>query len=371
MPSKYKGDNAAVPLQNEELRRVQAELEASRARYFDLYDRAPVGYTTVDEQGRIKEMNLRASTLLAAERAALKGRNFKGMILAEDQDIYALSRKRLLETGALQVCELRLLRLNGPAFWAHLEICLGQEESARVVRIVIVDIDDQKLAEIRIQESERQMQRSLTEKETMLKEIHHRVKNNLQVISSLLRMQAQVLHDQAASASLRESQQRIQSIALIHERLYGEGQMDQIDFGDYTKTLVNELFQAYTGLASNVTIRLNVSPVFLSANQAVPCGLILNELVTNAFKYAYPDGRKGEISVDLHETAPGFVMLTVSDEGVGLKAGLDWKNTASMGLPIIDILTKQIGGKLTVRPQPGASFTVEFQKEVKSVAPAA
>ena len=367
-----------LEMQNEELRFAQADLEASRARYFDLYNLAPVGYVALDNDGAIGEINLRATVLLGAARADLTGAKFSRLIAAEDQDTYYLSRRRLLNSGAPQFCELKMVPSNVSPFWARLEMSVGENlVGARACRIVIVDITERKIAELHVQESERQLReqanamlanedelrRSLHEKETLLKEVHHRVKNNLQVISSLLRMQSDLLKDSEASAALKESEQRVVSMALIHERLYGSRHMDRIDFAEYTHTLVGDLFYSYTGSADHVTGRLNITPVLLDVDQAIPCGLILNELVTNALKYAYPPGKSGEVVIDLGETPAGLVTLSVSDQGVGLPAGFDWQNSESMGLPIVDLLAKQIGGKLSVSSGRCTAFTVEFAKE--------
>jgi len=367
-----------LEMQNEELRFAHAGLEASRARYFDLYDLAPVGYVTLDNDGAISEINLRATVLLGAARADLTGTKFSRSIAAEDQDTFYLSRRCLLNTGAPQFCELKMLPSNASPFWARLEMSRAEDlAGARGCRIVIVDITERKTAELQVQESERQLRlranemrvkedelrRLLQEKETLLKEVHHRVKNNLQVISSLLRMQSDLLKDSEASAALKESEQRVVSMALIHERLYGSRHMDRIDFAEYTHILVGDLFYSYTGSADHVTGRLNITPVLLDVDQAIPCGLILNELVTNALKYAYPPGKSGEVVIELGETPAGLVTLSVSDDGVGLPAGFDWQESQSMGLTTVDLLAKQIGGKLSVHSGRRTAFTVEFVKE--------
>jgi len=356
-----------LELQNEELRRTRADIEASRAHYFELYDLAPVGYATIDKQGIILETNLRATAMFGAARAALNGRNFKFSIVVEDQDIFFLSKKRLFKTGLPQTVELRMYR-QGIPFWAHLEMILGRADGASVSRIVVVDINDRKIAESRLQESERQLQRSLAEKRTLAREAHHRVKNNFQVISSLLRMQAALAKDESVSSTLNDSQRRIIAMALIHDRLHGNESIAQIDFEDYMHSLVDELFSAYAHSSGAVLKSLNSSCVLLNADQAIPCGLILNELVTNALKYAYPGGRAGEVKVDLKETPSGLVTLTVSDQGVGLPEGVDWNNAHSLGLPIVDTLIQQLCGTLTVGSPPGASFTIQFQKDSKPLA---
>lgn len=226
------------------------------------------------------------------------------------------------------------------------------------------DIHHRKMEEIKLAASERALRCSVNEKETLLKEVHHRVKNNLQVICSLLRMQELSLErDSAASAALKDSQQRVLAMALIHERLYGGTQLDEIDFAEYARALVEELFASFSNRAACIDSRFNVSSVLLNIDQAIPCGLILNELVSNALKYAYPEGQ-GEILVELSEAA-GRVCLTVSDHGIGLPDGFDWSKCQSMGLPIADLLAKQIDGTLTAQSQPGAKFTVEFPRQSK------
>jgi PAS domain S-box-containing protein len=263
--------------------------------------------------------------------------------------------------------EGRLRRRDQSYRW-HLARCLPfRDERGVVLRWfgTNTDIHEQKTEkerlEAQVQSRTEELRRSLTEVETLVKEVHHRVKNNLQVISSLLSMQSDMLDDPTAIAALRECQQRVNSMALIHERLYGSRTLEEIDFAEYAETLIQELFYGYSSSAANVTSRLNLAPVMLKIEHAIPCGLILNELVTNALKYAYPDGRGGEIAVDLSASQSG-VTLTVRDYGVGLPASVDWKNSKSLGLPIVDLLTQQIGGTLTVQRSPGAMFTVKFSK---------
>lgn len=221
---------------------------------------------------------------------------------------------------------------------------------------------------IAMRSNEEHLERSLTEKETMLREIHHRVKNNLQVISSLLRMQGSLLQDEQAKEALKISQRRVATMALIHDRLYGNRRLDEIDFTEYAKSLVDELVHSYAGPSGNITGRVKASRVLLNVGQAIPCGLILNELVTNAIKHAYPDGKSGEIVIHLEEPCPGNVRLSVADHGVGLPEGFDWENSKSMGLPIVESLAEQVGGKLEVQSQGGATFTLEFARELRNAA---
>jgi len=206
---------------------------------------------------------------------------------------------------------------------------------------------------------EAQLRHALAEKELLVKEVHHRVKNNLQVISSLLSMQIDLLEDEDSIQALRESQHRISSMALIHERLYSDGNIDNVDFAEYTETLVQELFHAYGKQAQHIRKNLDLAPVPLNIEKAIPCGLILNELVTNALKHAFPSGR-GTLDVKLKNTSEDRLSLCVSDSGIGLPEDLDLRESKSLGLPLVEVLARQLGGILHVQSKPGATFTVEF-----------
>lgn len=277
------------------------------------------------------------------------------------------SWENALRTGQEYQVQYRLKRGSDGLYHWHLGRALPfRNKAGEVVKwfgtctdIHLEKTENERL-EAEVQSRTEDLRRSLTEKELLLKEVHHRVKNNLQVISSLLRMQGRTLSDPVACAALKESEQRVQSMALIHEQLYGRPKMDEIDFEEYTSTLVSELFRSYASTTGNVVSRLETSCVLLSIDQAIPCGLILNEVVTNALKYAYPDGSPGEILVRLKENAAGAFTLSVSDNGVGMPAGLNWKNSKSLGLPMVDLLAQQLDGTLTVQPQPGVIVTLKF-----------
>ena len=202
---------------------------------------------------------------------------------------------------------------------------------------------------------------ALAAKDVLLQEVHHRVKNNLQTISSLLNLQAETLPDIAQQA-LEESQRRIRSMALVHEQLYGAQDPGELDFAEYTRSLTSDLMIAYRGGREGVSLRLELEPVLLGANQAISCGLILNELVTNSFKHAFPESR-GEILVELHSPGDGEVALRVADDGVGLPPGFDWRESNSLGLRIVAVLTRQLAGTLVHHPGAGASFTLTFLKQ--------
>jgi two-component sensor histidine kinase len=200
---------------------------------------------------------------------------------------------------------------------------------------------------------------ALAAKDVLLQEVHHRVKNNLQIISSLLNLEAESLPE-VAQRALEESQRRIRSMALVHEQLYGGRNPGELDFAAYVRSLTNDLMNAYSNELERVQLRLELQPVFLGLSQAISCGLILNELVTNAFKYAFPASRKGEVLVALDCPQKGIVRMRVADNGVGLPPGFDWTQSHSLGLRIVALLTDQLSGTLRTDSAAGAAFTLTF-----------
>ncbi len=217
---------------------------------------------------------------------------------------------------------------------------------------------------------EEKIRSSLEEKEVLLKEIHHRVKNNLQVISSLLSLQAYHIKDPALIRIFRESHNRIRAMALVHENLYRTKDLARIDFRDYIKNLVGNLYKFYGTRPHRVELIQNVSNVNLGVDVAVPCGLIVNELVSNALKYAFPDTfkGKGKIFLNLDRYSQDEYRFTVSDNGIGLPDDFDINNIDSLGLKLVKILTRnQLQGRLECKNNPGASFCIFFKPDCRSI----
>jgi len=211
-------------------------------------------------------------------------------------------------------------------------------------------------------QAEEALRASLHEKEILLKEIHHRVKNNMQVISSLLSLQSRHLTDKAAIEMFRESQQRIRSMALVHEKLYQSKDLSRIDFSKYIESLIMFLFHSYRVNSDLVRMKTEVRNVLLDINSAIPCGLIINELVMNALKHAFPGGRKGEIIVSLQPSGDDRFILSVSDDGVGFPAGLDFHKTETLGMQLVTMLVDQLDGTISLERKPGTRFEVVFRE---------
>lgn len=209
--------------------------------------------------------------------------------------------------------------------------------------------------------AEEQIRTSLREKEVLLKEIHHRVKNNLQVISSLLSLQSRQVSDAATLEALRESQHRVRSMALIHEKLYQSDDLARIDFAEYVRNLATYLFRSYKASPAAISLSIETAPdLRLSLDTAIPCGLIVNELVSNALKYAFPDGRSGEIGIAFGQLGDGRYSLKVCDNGVGVPDGFDFRQSPSLGLQLVNTLIEQLDGSIELHRNGGTEFTAQF-----------
>jgi two-component sensor histidine kinase/HAMP domain-containing protein len=220
--------------------------------------------------------------------------------------------------------------------------------------------------EIRERErAEELIRRSLREKEVMLQEIHHRVKNNMQVIYSLLDLQARGMTDQKVRAMFLESRNRITSIALIHEKLYRSTDLAYIDFREYLQGLVAGITDTYN--RPDVIFSLDMEPVALDVNVGIPCGLIVNEMVSNCLKHAFPDGRKGTIRLGVGKNSEGSYLLFVEDNGIGFPEGVDFRNTSSLGLLLVNVLTNQIQGILELSREEGTMFSITFPGTLKKI----
>jgi two-component sensor histidine kinase len=209
-------------------------------------------------------------------------------------------------------------------------------------------------------QAEERMAAALRDKETLLKEVHHRVKNNLQVISSLLDLQARQTQDAGVRGVLAESQGRVRVMALIHQLLYERRDFSRVDLGQYLERLTQIVRNAYPVDPQRIALKLEVAEVSLDLERAMPCALLVNELVTNAFKYAFPGDRKGEIGLCLKPRREGQAVLTIRDDGVGLPVGVDITEASSLGLQLVRLFVDQMHGSLRVGPGPGASFELRF-----------
>lgn len=259
--------------------------------------------------------------------------------------------------------EMTLNTVKGDLIHTLLAMSFSQPSSALgKVLMSLIDITQRKQAERKVEEA-------LNKEVVLRREIHHRVKNNLQVIISLLYLQSSKMKDPNALSVLRESQVRVRSIALIHEMLYKREDLSSISFNDYVRQLASDLFVAYRIDQQNITLKIGPGEVFFGLDLAIPCGIIVTELMTNALKYAFPQGGKGEIEISLQPIADkgsadnGSLALNVRDNGVGLPKDLDVQRAQTLGLNLVHDLTRQLGGSVEFREdirEPGTEVRVVF-----------
>ncbi|MGB8227176.1 MAG: histidine kinase dimerization/phosphoacceptor domain -containing protein [Sedimentisphaerales bacterium] len=212
-----------------------------------------------------------------------------------------------------------------------------------------------------LQMQNEKLEESLRQKEILLRELHHRVKNNMQVISSLLRLQSRTLDDKKAVAVFSECQNRIKTMALIHEKFYRSENLSNIDFKTYVKDLVKTLVEFYDVSQNKITVDINIENISLDIDTAISCGLIINELISNSLKYAFPQGAKGNIGVSILPAEEDYVEMIISDNGIGLPAELDFQKTETLGLQIVNTLVKnQLGGEIELDRSIGTKFKIKF-----------
>jgi PAS domain S-box-containing protein len=344
-------------------RATEQALRKSERRFRELSELLPQTVYEVDMGGRLLFANKVAFTMFGLEeRREEPVISVFDFIAPTDRERARTAFGNLFDGKGTPGNEYLLQRADGRTF-PGLVYSSVVREGSRAVGLcgIIVDISEQR----RVQQV---LEASVAEKEVLLKEIHHRVKNNLQIISSLLNLQSTAIRDPLDLALFTESVDRIRSMALIHDRLYKSQDFAGIEFRDYIESLIVSLFHSYGH--PDIEYRADVRDVLLSIDMAIPCGLIINELVTNALKHAFPDRRRGMIAVSLHTRDNGDVELLVADDGIGLPENADLSNVSSLGLHLVKILTDQLEGTLEIRRGNGTTFCVLVPRPPERTAPA-
>ncbi|MHB0956224.1 MAG: sensor histidine kinase [Pirellulaceae bacterium] len=271
----------------------------------------------------------------------------------EDQGQVMEVINEAIRTKSVFELEHRVLRADNSAGWTFSRAIPLLDANGEIVEWFgsANDITHRKRAE-------EALKKSLAEKEVLLKEIHHRVKNNMQVISSLVALQAERTPEADRRASLQDVAHRVRSMALVHEKLYQSTDLARVEFAEYARSLLNYLWRAHTTTAAGIELILNLEPMAISVNAAVPCGLILNELVSNALKHAFCDRADGQVTVSLCGDKAGRLCLRVRDNGRGLPTGFDWRQADSLGLHLVQVLARQLHATVEVVSTEGTEFTV-------------
>ncbi len=278
----------------------------------------------------------------------------KTVIHPDDADALGSSLATSLREGREHGFEYRVLRPDGELRWISCKGSAVFDGDGNAVRLagILQDITERKLSEERIRQS-------LKEKEVLLREIHHRVKNNLQVVASLLSLQAMHAPDPETVAALGESGRRIQLMAQIHDRLYRGSDLANVPFDSFIRSLVEDMIASYGLDSSRLRLVTDLQPVRLHIDQAIACSQIVSELVSNCLKHAFPQGRNGTVGLRVFEQ-DGRTSLWVEDDGVGMPEGLDWRHATSLGLQLVDALVQQLAGEVALESGSGTRFRVSF-----------
>ncbi|MBU4140079.1 MAG: PAS domain S-box protein [Euryarchaeota archaeon] len=339
----------------------EKRIHEAQERYRNLFDSANDAIILTDPDNTVTSWNKSAERIFGWTETEILGKKFLPMSF--DQKLQPDSEqiiRNAISGGTVTGIETILKRKDGKEIDVGMTLSPLRDTNQEVIGLsgIFRDITEKKQAQ-------EQIENSLKEKEVLLREIHHRVKNNMQIISSLLKLQSGYIKDNKYIDMYKDSQNRITTMSLIHEKLYQSKDLSRIDLGGYIKELVEGLFISYNINPGKITMNINVDSVSMGINSAIPCGLIINELISNSLKYAFPDGRPGEIRISLRSTGNSNFELIVGDNGVGLPIDMDLKNTESWGMRMVAILIEnQLHGKFTINRDRRTEYHIIF-KEVK------
>jgi PAS domain S-box-containing protein len=321
---------------------------------------APNAMVMVNAAGSIEMVNAQAEQVFGYARQEMLGQpiemlvpeRFRGHHPGLRSAFFSDPRARSMGAGR----DLFGLAKDGSEFPVEIGLNPIETDEGPMVLSAIVDISDRKQKEQRIQVA-------LKEKDVLLGEVHHRVKNNLQIVHSLLDLQSSRISDRAARDMLRDSQNRIRSMALIHQTLYQSKDFAKVDFRHFLDSLVPTLVASYGANPDRIALSVEAAQILLPINAAIPCGLVVNELISNALKHAFPADRRGEIAVRLFADPSGKAVLSVADNGVGISEGIDMTKTSTLGLQLVSLLADQLGGAISIRRSNPTEFVLSFAVE--------
>lgn len=333
-------------------RQAEASLRESELRYRTLIETSSDAIFLMALDGRILSANPAAVRLHGYAIEELLAMRMQDLDVP-DSAVEFPDRMRRLRNGEPLIFEVAHRRKDGSTF--PLEVIASAVEIAGEWFVLAFDRDITDRVK-----AEELINASLREKESLLKEVHHRVKNNLQIITSLLNLQAETVQDPTILKLLRESQNRVRSMALVHETLYRSGDFGRIDLAAYVDAICNFLSRAYGIDHSRIRIEVHVDDVSLDLDRAIPCGLIINELVSNSLKYAFPENRNGRITVRFTSNSEQNYTLSVADDGVGLPPELELSRLKSLGLQLVNDLVRQLTGSIVIESAPGSGFSICF-----------
>ncbi len=360
---KYHQDQAAilVGIDITERKEIEEELRATTSRLSTLIENLQLGVLVEDESQKIVLANQNFCDLLNIQGNPedFIGQQFSDYLLNTQHPIFpdfaqfiqryqdVIHQEEIVTNEELKVLDGRVFERD------YVPIKTKQQDQGHLW--MYRDISQRK-------EAERQLKYSLREKEVLLKEIHHRVKNNLFVVANLLEFQSDYFDDPKLIQALEDSKNRVYSMALIHEKLYQSSNLSRINFGEYLEQLVDHLLESYSGIDERIEFIPEIDPIFLNIETAHPCGLIVNELISNVFKHAFPNERIGKVWLKLNQTYEGLVTLQIKDNGIGFPENIDFHNVDSLGMELICTLTTQLEGNIKLLRGDGTTFNLTFSE---------
>ena len=342
-----------------ERKKAEKQIKRSEAYYRTIFENTGTATIIIEEDTTISLVNAEFEKLYGYSKEEIEGKKSWKEVIAPDykdkiEEYHNL--RRIDPSLAPRNYELKFVDRQGRIKDVFTTVAIIPETKKSLISLL--DITDNKIAENKIKES-------LMEKEVLLREIHHRVKNNLQIISSLLNLQTRCVEGEETINVLKESQNRVKAMAMVHEKLYQSEDLKDVNFKEYIENLVSDLFYSYGVKKGTIDLQIDADDIKMDIDTAIPCGLIINELVTNSLKYAFPCLNKEDIvKVGLKKLQPDKLKLFVSDNGVGLPENLDMENVETLGLKMVKILVNQLKGTLEVDRTNGTRFKIIF-KELK------
>jgi len=346
-----------LEMQRKKVDEMQKRLEESETKYRSLTENINDIIYAVNQEGVITYISPQVKRLGFSPEEFI-GKSLSEIarnILEEDRERMLSDFAKVLQNGQERPTEYRFVSRDGSVHWLEDFGRVQYDQNGRPTGIISVlrDITKEK-------EAYEKLQQSLREKEVLLREIHHRVKNNMQIMASLLRLQARQAEDEKTMELFRESQARIRTMALVHERLYQSQDFSQIDFSDYIQHMALHLMSLYHERSKNVDLEIKSEGVKLDINKAIPCALLLNEIITNALKHAFPEAQPGKLGIVFEKKPEGKYSLQVKDNGIGLPLEINLAKPETLGLQLITDLAFQLGGELKIYRNGGTTYELTF-----------
>lgn len=341
------------------LKKAEEELRLSEERHRAIYDQAYIGIARIAKMGRFLLVNERLCDMFGYDAEELYKKTFYELGVQDEVEESLVDWDQLLSGKIKNFSrEQTYVRKDGELINANATVSLVKDANDNPNYFVAVfeDITERK-------EYEKQLEESIKEKEVLLKEVHHRVKNNMQVISSILNLQSSYIDDEGALDMLRESQDRIKSMSFVHESLYQSKTLSEVNFAEYIKNIARNLYHSYGRPEGGIEMNFDLEEIYMNLDTSIPCGLIINEVVSNSLKYAFEGKDTGSITISFSKLSDDKLKLIVEDNGIGLPKDFDIENADSLGLQLVTTLITQIGGELEINTEKGTTFNIVFKEQ--------